>query len=276
MSGTEPNQAGAFQPSQFDFQNPNGTPEQSHPDSLAEGFLSAVDPDHRSIVEPYIKEWDAGVTKRFQSIHDQYKPYKELGADFDDIQAAWQLAQAFNNDPEGTLRRAIEVYRENGIELDMSEFQTQVPEGQQQTPPEPTVPSGYQGLPEEFVSEFSQMKQVLGTVAQDIIERREAQQRDADRQQFDTYISSLHTTHGDFDDHYVATRMANGMTPEDAIADFKKMVANYANSQINNPAPLIFGGGGTPGQVQDVDMSKLSPEQRRAYIAARISGPSET
>lgn len=271
MSGMEQNQA-PLTPSQFDFQNSNATPiQETHPDSLAEGFLNEVDPDHRSIVEPYIKKWDAGVTKRFQSIHETYQPYKELGADFDDIQAAWQLAQAFNNDPEGTLKRAIEVYRENGIELDMSDFQ-QYEEPEEETQP-PGIPQ-YQGLPEPFLNEWSQMKQVLGTVAQDIIERREQQQRDVDRQQFDTYISSLHNTHGDFDDHYVATRMANGMTPEDAITDFKKMVANYANSQINNPAPLIFGGGNSPGQVQDVDMSKLSPEQRRAYIAARISQPS--
>lgn len=270
MSGTEQNQP-EIQIPEFDFQNPNATPPvETNPDSLATGFLNEVDPEHRSIIEPYIKKWDAGVTKRFQNIHETYAPYKELG-EVEDIQAAWQLAQAFNNDPAGTLKRAIQIYREHGVELDMSEF---LPVGGNEPPEVPEAPPGlpeYQGLPETFVKEWDQVKQVLGVVSQDILERRQNQQMEQDRQQFDNYLKTLHDTHGDFDDTWVATKMGAGVPADQAITQFQEMIKSYANSQSNKPAPFVYGNGNSPGQVQAVDVNKLSPEQRRAYIAARLA-----
>lgn len=265
----EPNQPTAIAPSEFDFQNPNAVPEvETHPDSLANGFLNEVDPEHRPIVEAYVKKWDSGVTKKFQSIHDQYKPFKEMG-NFEDVQAAWQLAQQLNNDPAGTLKRAIEVYRQHGIELDMSDFMT---------PEEPEVPENntnvpeYSGLDPKFLEEWNQVKGVMQVVAQDILERRQSQEVEKQRTEFDNFVKGLHDKHGDFDDHWVATRIGQGVAPDDAVGQFKKMIESYANSQMNNPAPNIFPGtGSSPGQVKDVDIKSLTGEQRRAYIAAAIA-----
>ena len=47
--------------------------------SLSSPFLNEVAPDHRSIVAPYIKKWDAGVTKKFQEYSSKLKPYESLG-----------------------------------------------------------------------------------------------------------------------------------------------------------------------------------------------------
>lgn len=265
---------------QFDFQNPNTPPPvETHPDSLADGFLKEVDPAHREIVEPYVKQWDGQVTRRFQSIHEQYKPYKELGVDVSDLQGAWQIAQAFNDDPVGTLQKVFQLYREQGIELDMSDFfennTPQEPAGQQQTPiPVPTGQENTGGLPPEIMEKLSTIEGVVGALAQQEIERRQAQENEQNRKQFDDYLTSLHNTHGDFDNNYVASRMATGMDAETAIKEFKDMVQSYANSQRNNPAPNFFQGGNPPGQVQAVDPSKLTPEQRREYVAARLSQPS--
>lgn len=260
-------------PTEFDFQNPNATPQvETHPDSLAEGFLKEVDPEHLPIVEPLIKKWDAGVTKRFQNIHDTYKPYKELG-ELEDVQAAWQLAQAFNEDPVGTLKKAFEVYLNEGIDIDMSEFMNPAGNapGNEPSVENEQPPGQFQGMDPNFLNEWDQVKQVLGVLSQDVIDRRKKAEDEQNRSQFDNYLKTLHDTHGDFDNDWVTAKMASGVQPEDAIKQFNEMIKSFSNSQQNKPGPIIFGGGPTPGQVQDVDVKSLSPEQRRAYIAARLT-----
>lgn len=257
---------------EFDLQDSSST---SNSDSLAEGFLKGVDPDHLSIVEPYVKDWDAGVTRRFQSIHDTYKPYKEFG-DIEQVQAAVQLAQWFNDDPVGTIQNAIKVFKENGIDFDMSELfgnQGGAPEVEPTNAPA-NAPVSTDGGETFTVSkeDWERTQQLLQTFGQDLVQRRQSDEAAQQRKQFDNYLDGLETEHGKFDRDWVTMQMAqNGMTAEDAIKRWNNTIESYANSQRGNPAPNIFGGGAPSGQVQDVDVSKMTPEQRRAYVAARVA-----
>src|SRR6516164_6951134 len=85
---------------------PQGQPSEY---SLAEGFLGRVPQEHRSIIEPYVKQWDAGVTRRFAELHSQLQPYTELG-DLETLQAAAGLAQMLEENPYqvyGILHQAL-------------------------------------------------------------------------------------------------------------------------------------------------------------------------
>src|SRR5436190_20090017 len=101
VNGGEP-QIGAIDPttgvdSLAEQQQPDG------PGTLASPFLKNVNPSDRPVLERYLKDWDANVTRRFMSIHDQYRPYKDLG-DLDTIQSAMAVYNLLGNDP-------MQIYR---------------------------------------------------------------------------------------------------------------------------------------------------------------------
>jgi hypothetical protein len=46
-------------------------------------YLEPLPESVRPLVEPAFKEWDAQVTKRFQSLHSEYEPYKQIIDDYE-------------------------------------------------------------------------------------------------------------------------------------------------------------------------------------------------
>src|SRR3954470_14938959 len=46
---------------------------------FAQGILKDVPDEHKEILQPYLTKWDSGVQRRFQDLHNQYKPYTDLG-----------------------------------------------------------------------------------------------------------------------------------------------------------------------------------------------------
>jgi hypothetical protein len=259
--GQEPNQPDL---PEFDFSNPNAEPDvELHPDSLADGFLKDIDPNDRPIVEKYIKNWDGNVTKKFQSIHEQYAPYKDLG-DYEELVALANMGQQFNIDPIGTLNKIVNTYRELGI--DMSQFDygdaAEAEEVEYEEAEQPWSPSK---------DDWEQMQQFVMQLGQHYVGSVRERELQNDKMEFDGFLDTLHTEHGDFDNDWVTGKIANGVDPDEAVQQFQQMIESRVNSRTGRPAPNLFGGGGTPGQVKDVDVKNLSPEQRRAYIAAKLT-----
>lgn len=254
---------------EFDFSNPNAKPEvELHPDSLADGFLKDVDPNDRPYVERYVKDWDGRVTRKFQSIHEQYAPYKDLG-DAEELRNIQYLASRFDTDPIGTLNTIVETYQRMGI--DMSGFAYNGGNGSEEEEEyeEPSSEASTTWAPSQ--EEWDQMKQFMLGLGSSVLEDRKATQAEKDKKEFDGYLRELHDEHGDFDDEWVTNQIARNVDPVEAVKAFNQMIESRVNSRTNKLAPNIFGGGGTPGQVKDVDVSKLSKEDRRAYIAAQIA-----
>src|SRR4029078_3596605 len=42
-------------------------------------ILDQIPEEYHDSIIPELQRWDAGVSRRFQRIHDEYAPYKELG-----------------------------------------------------------------------------------------------------------------------------------------------------------------------------------------------------
>ena len=87
---------------------------------FAQGILNKIPEQDRNIVAKYIKDWDGNVTKKFQEIHENYKPYKEFGS-VEDLKTAMEIISQMNNDPIGFINLMQEALKESGFDMGTEE-----------------------------------------------------------------------------------------------------------------------------------------------------------
>lgn len=231
-------------------------------DSLADGFLKDIPEADRAIVEKYVRDWDGNVTKKFQSIHEQYRPYKEIGADPDILRASYGLVMALQDNPKEILQQL----QESLAEFMNDETDDQPVGGQLSGLPE------YEGLPPSVVEKMQALEKQTQELAQ-FKAQLEQQQREAQEMaQLDKVLKEMHTKHGDFDDDYVLVQLANGLPPDKAIEKYNQLVEKVSSRQ-KKPAPTLLGNGSLPsGQV---DASKKSGMSRKDLVASILAANQE-
>lgn len=256
--------------------------------SLASSFLERVNPEHRAIVEPYVKQWDAGVTRRFQELHSQYQPYTELG-DVETVDAAVKLMQMVDTDPwkvYGVLHEALMGQepppgfgqQQQGAGLNGQQQSQQNPFGQQgQGGLEQQGLSGAdQGqLPEAVQQELSQLRNAVTVMAQHMLGQNQQQTQAEEDAQLDQYLTQLHEEFGDFDERYVLGRLHGGESVEDAIKGWNEAVETRAKAQLqkNGTVPHVLGGGGAPAGegTTPKDLSRKDTQSLVANVLARAA-----
>lgn len=232
---------------------------QPNPESLANPYLQKIPEQDRAIVAKYIKDWDAGVTRRFQEIHDQYRPYKELGAQPEDLQAAINIYQQLNSDPRAFYTALAEAL---GEELEQAN----------QTRQQPNANPAYEGLPPEFQAEFQQTRKAVEALAQYILDQQQQTQQQREDQELDNYLKQLRETHGDFDEEFVLTKMyTQNMNGEQAIQAWKTAMQEYVNKvggvqQNQNGLKVLSGGGSVPNE-ESKKVTDLSKNETKALVA---------
>lgn len=249
-------------------------------------FLNEVDEAHREVVAPYLQKWDAGVTRKLQDLHNEYRPYKDLG------------------DPE-TLGQALQFYRyleeqpEQLYQLLHQQFGNQ---SQQQRPGFPPQQPGNQTqfdpsqLPEELapIAPLFQQIQTMGQTLQQYDQKFAQQQRaleligkyltgeiqqsrqSQEDQQLAEYMDLLHKQHGEFDDQFVITQvmaLAGNKAPtsemwDQAVKHYQSIVQQGVNRSRapENKTPVVLNGGGSTA-VQPVDVAKLDRKQTQNLVA---------
>jgi hypothetical protein len=226
---------------------PEPTPQ---PDDLSSGFLKNIPEADRPIVEKYVKDWDSGVTKRFQSIHEDYRPYKELG-DLQDLEAGIQILQALRLDPKAFYTQLSDLIKE-------LEGDEEVPDPIELVqPPVGNVDTG----------EIAQLKAALEDLTGKWTALEQTQTEKAQIAELDKYMAGLHTEHGDFNDEYVLLQMANDIDAVEAIKMWNNLIEANVNSRKTKTAPIVLPGSGTVPSGQ-VDPSKLDKKDRLAYVTA--------
>lgn len=220
--------------------------------SLAGDFLGRVPEEHRSVIEPYVKQWDAGVTRRFQELHQQYRPYADLGADPDTLRQAHTVYQRFVEDPRS-------VY-----EMLHSEFgqQAQGYEGDDESGSEQDF-----SLPPEFQQKLEKQERVLEAVADYILQQRQAETAQQQDSELDEYVNLLKTEFGEFDEDYVLTKMLAGMDGAEAVKSYQNLVQqriNEANQALASAPPVLGGGGAVPSDNSTVQA--LSRKDTRSLV----------
>lgn len=258
-------------------QGPVGGTENS--DSLSEGFLKGIPENELPIVEKYVKDWDSGVTKKFQEIHETYAPYKTLG-EIDELQKAVEVARFVNEKPEEAFRILKDIL---GIEDE---------DANQQTPSNPTTQQqllqGQQGVPDlsEYLnpvnSRVDQMQQLLESLAKDYLGTKQAQDEAKAEAEFDDFMKTLHSDHGEFDDSYVMAYISGKIEslPDnasdaqiaalgaEAVKSFNDMLIKHGARPQSTPPPALYGNGSSPSSQQSI--ADLSRQDRVALVARML------
>lgn len=222
-----------------------------------EDFLKGLDDAQRKIMEPLVKQWDAGVTRRFQELQTQIAPFRPLmesGVELAEIQNALQIYNLLDQNPQY-------LYQLLKTELES-------PEGQQGAG---VQGQGLQGeeeyeLPPQAQQQIDRLQAVVEALAQQTLQSREQQTAQQEDAQLDEYLNLLRTEKGDFDETYVLARMARGESGADAVDSWNKMLQerlNGAGQGAGAPPvpgsdlpPILSGGGAPPVTSENIGTAK--------------------
>ena len=222
---------------------------------FARGILNQIPEEDRNVVAKYYKDWDSNVTKRFQGIHEEYRPYKELGS-VDELQEAVRWIGALNEDPVAFIKMVQEAMKESGIVYENDDDRSNLPE--------------YEGLPQAVVDQIRSLQETVGGLSEKLSHFEGTNQEKEEQAAFDRMLADLHTRHGDFDEDWVVLQIARGLDPDEAAKAFPEYIGKYSSSgPTHKPAPNLFSGasGSVPNQV---DMSKMSKDEKRAAAVAAL------
>jgi len=227
-------------------------------------ILSAVPEELHEALTPKLKEWDAGVTRRFQEIHSQYEPLKafepfvEQGFDPDSFSQAVGLYSALNSDPEQVWRALGEAYgfageQESADDEDDDEYD----------------------LPPHIIEQLQRQERALELLAEQVQSRELTEQQQQEQALMDSYLEDLRGSYGDFDEDYVLTKMAAGVDGEVAVRQYQELVPPV--QQQRTPAPKVFGSsgvgsGGIPTSSPEV--TRLSDQDTRRLVEETLRAAS--
>lgn len=237
------------------FEESQGQPEGGY-SSFVQEILKDAPKEHVSIMEPYLKRFDAGSTRRFQDLSNKFKHYEPLGWDEETTQQMAEVYRVLNEEPESlyeALKDLLEVEAQNQSESEGGESDQAI-----------------QGFPTEWKSQLDQQQQVLEAMATLFLQEQTAKQEATEDSELDTYLGQLKAEYGDFDEEYVLTKISNGSDGEAAVKSYFKIVqdhVNRANSVTDGLPPVSLssaGGGALPvgelqklGQVPSKDIQNL-------------------
>jgi hypothetical protein len=235
-------------------------------DSLGNQFLSKIPEQDRPIVGKYVKDWDGNVTKKFQELRGQLKPYQELG-DLEQIQKAHNFYNNFRTNGNQVFGQMVkgffDHYGENaptelnkllGIEMPNEEVNDW-----EETSEEPDPNEVFQ---QNVSAELEQLREFKETYEQ---QQLEAQLE----KQVDSMVTAVHNTRSDIPEKFVLQGIAAGAQPEAIIAFYDEIRNSGSQQAPRNPPPIMGGQGGVPsGQV---DVTNLTPQQRKAAVAQYLA-----
>ena len=233
-------------------------------EGLASPFLAKIPVQDRAVVARYIKDWDAGVTKKFQDYSSKLKPYQEYGTP-EEVQRYHTLYNNLRNNPQQVFKLMFEGFQQQygdefeamlpqilGLEEEMSD------NGEQ-----------YYAGDEEDVDEGQVFQQNVMQELEDLRawkeEQTQAQMNAYEEQQLNSVLGALHQQYGDFDDEGVLVRIAAHGDPHKAVKEWHATVAKYSQNGSQRQAPKVLGGqGGVPSE--QVDAKSLRGADRRTAV----------
>lgn len=242
-----------------------------------ETFLQSIEEEElRQQLEPHVKRWDAGVTRKFQELHSQLKPYQELG-EYDQIAEAAQLYEILNSRPEDLYNALAQSL---GYNVQQGQPGTQGQAPQQQRMPQQQQPMGQNGglsqqqfaqLPPEVQTQLKQHDQILTTLAEHYVNQQKTEQARQEDEQLDNYLNGLKDEFGDYDEQYVLAKMAAGVDGAKAVKQYQKELEKRIAQRNSQNAPTgILGGGGQVPQDQ-INVNEIGSNDVKKLVAGLMS-----
>lgn len=222
--------------------------------------MEAVDESDREIVSKYINEWDGQVTKKFQELNGQLKPYLDLGVDLDSIQHAVNVMKWADTDPVEfykEVKSTIKRLADEGV-IDMGLLDDDLG-GNPSTPVGSDLPE-FEGVPSEFVERYQKMESQLSEISEWKKNQEAERETQSRQQQLDNLFEDLHNKHGNFDKAAVMGRILEGMDPEEAVKDYQKLIKEISTPERKTPPQTLPGGGASIRE--QVDSSKIRDDKK--------------
>lgn len=223
-------------------------------------YLEKFPEDARPIAEEAFKEWDSNVGKKFGEIHSQYEPWKDITSQYDveSVQQALGIADAINNNPQAVWEHMGQVY---GL------TPQQVAE-QAQNSGQGSSDSDDMDLPPQFLEKFQNMEKMVELIGQAYVQQNNSAQEQQQLAAFDNQLNKLEEKHGAYDKQWVLSRIAGGMQPETAVAQYKEFETQIIQQHNQRSAPVIApAGGGLPSNMPD---TKTMPADGVKNLVAQL------
>lgn len=242
-------------------------------------LLEQLPDELHGVVTPHLREIDQNANSKIQELHSQYDPYKflvENEVDPEQVEAAIQFVQMFNDDPEDIIRKAIDHY---GLNLGQGE---------------PDDDDYDEDDDEDYDDEdddprYRKLAERQRTLEENLTAQQQAQLDSEAEEALDEYLDELEEEYGPYDEEYVLALMANGMQGDKAVKQFLNRFPNwqeqfaeeegedgsedqagqYNQGPQSNGAPIVAGAGGTTGSGLPSNVSKpgsLSRQQTEDLV----------
>ena len=239
--------------------------------TLGSQFLSNIPEQDRPIVQKYVKDWDGNVTKKMQALHEQYKPYKELGADVEELKRAYAFTNNFRqNGPQmfGTMLKGFfEHYGDNAYQelnrlLGIEAAAMSQDQEQWQYTEEPDEDTIFRTQVQQELEELREFKQ----------QYQQQQEHEAASRQFDQILQSVSQSRPDVPQQFIIQGFAAGETNiQNILSSWDSYKEQFGGQQTSRPNPPVTGGqGGVPAQGQ-VDVSKLDKSGRMSLVEQMLA-----
>ncbi len=228
--------------------------------SYGNDFLKDIPDDVRSTLEPYIKKWDAGVTRRFQELQGElsgYAPLKEAEIDAEDFEQLANVYHLLNNDPKALIDILTEA-------LDEVEVKPPVVE-------EPKGKESSTEIPSELLTRLNAQEELLKLLAGNVVEANNQTKQQQEDEALDNYIKLLKTEFGEFNEEYVTMKLSQGLDGEKAVAAWKEVISGFVPAAVeeSNAPKLLLGSGAPPGEQRSVkDLTRTETKDLVANILA--------
>jgi len=252
-----PPEVSAQEPSTTDSGESQAGQENSGGNPAWQPFLDALPSSLHSQVTPILSEWDKGVQQRFESIHEEYAPYKqykEQGIDPDTISQALNLVNALNENPEQVWKSMGEYYNLTPAEQAAVDDAAKTEDSSDQSWMDD----------EDYVDpRIAKLEEGVKQMAELLMQEQQAKAQAAEDERLASELSSLKEKYGEYDENYVLGLMLNGASAEEAIKGYKEITDRILAQNNRPPAPKVLGGGGGGVASTSVNPAKLSEAERK-------------
>jgi hypothetical protein len=224
-------------------------------------ILDSVPEEYHAALIPTLQQWDTGVSRRFQRIHDEYAPYKELGEfEPDAIKEAMNVYNALNTDPGATWEAIGRVYGLSPQQV--SQAASDDEDFDMDDLPAPI---------RERLARLDEHDRTLGILSQQIQQQNQAAEMEAEDEALEEYLEDLREEYGEFDEDYVVGLIAAGVDGEEAIERFQQLLNAIANDieieEDGTQYPQVMSGSGAAPSSDGIDTTKMSNQDTQALIA---------
>jgi len=185
-------------------------------------YLSRIPEEHRGLVEPVFKEWDANTTRKFQEASEyrkQWEPYDSLGVTNVDPDVLRELI-TFNNDILSNPDALKEWYREFG---QANQLLDETPSTTEQGVREELADQGYSPAQIEGL-----LNEKLAPIQQWMAQQEQQAELFKSSQAIDERLAKLREEHGEFDTDLVlkiASNYADTHGPDSVLKAFEDVQA---------------------------------------------------